>query len=458
MRVLLVCPYPPIRDGIGAYAVQQATALRAQGHHVEVLSPLPSAAHHHLELRGWRGPLALAKRTPRYDRVILHFHADMFYPLPLSRREMVAVTLGLTAAFSRARELDLIIHEFPYNWGRRASVRQLVRTMLRSATHVLVHTATEKRLLCEAFALSTAAVTVIDHGSDFIRRTSAEPATARRLVGVPDDTFVFLAIGFVQPHKGFDRAIRAFADLGQAGCRLYVVGSIRVEEPEYLAHLADLRRLAAERPGVELRIEYVSDERFDEWLVAADVVVLPYRNIWSSSVLERARLYDRPVIASDVGGLHDQGYRRVVWVATDDELAIAMHEAAGHRRPMESAEASAREPFIIPPGTPRASVMEAVRRRASLQRRPLMQGAAPVAPAPEVAPLLRLGDLPPPSLASRSRSRRIAKRVINRALRWQTEPLRQQINALRAATLQVTESLAEPEADDAPDDGTMEKT
>src|SRR3546814_3813969 len=58
------------------------------------------------------------------------------------------------------------------------------------------------------------------------------------------------------------------------------------------------------RPG------YVSDEEFDRWLVAADCLVLPYREIWSSSVIERAGIYGVPVIATDVGGLAAQGIGR----------------------------------------------------------------------------------------------------------------------------------------------------
>jgi hypothetical protein len=198
---------------------------------------------------------------------------------------------------------------------------------------------------------------------------------------------------------------------------------------------------------VELRIEYVSDERFDTWLVAADVVVLPYRYIWSSGVLERARLYDRPVIASDVGGLRDQGYSQVVWVSSDEELAVAMHQAAGHPSVIGDSAAGGRKPFMVAAGTPRSAVMESIRRRAGGQRRPQPSPNISLSPAPEVAPLLRLVPLAPPALTSRSRSHRVAKHFVNRLLRWQTEPLRQQVNALRDATLQVAESLAAPKND-----------
>lgn len=391
----MVSPYPPARDGIGAYAVQQGISLRAQGHHVEVLSPLPSAAHHHLELRGWRGPLELARLTARFDRVIVHFHVDMFYPPGFSRSVWVAVTLGLTAAFARAKQVDLIVHEIDYSWGRRTSTRRLAALMLRSATRVMVHTETERRLLCEAFALPTGAVTVLDHGADFIHRTDLKPAAARALLGVPAEDFVFLAIGFVQPHKGFDRAIQAFGDLGDRGCRLYIVGSIRVEDDEYLAHLEHLRALAAERAGVELRIEFVSDERFDAWLVAADVVVLPYRYIWSSSVLERARLYDRPVIASDVGGLRDQGYQRAVWVGDDQELEAAMHAAAARAISLDAPPPPARAPFRVDADAPRDLVLADVRLRAGRRRRPGLPTARSTAAVDPVTPLLRVSPLEP---------------------------------------------------------------
>ena len=75
----MVSPYPPYRDGIGSYAVQEVAALRRAGHDVEVLSPLPSAAHHHLPLPSPRSMLALADLAKGYDRVVVQFHPDLFF-------------------------------------------------------------------------------------------------------------------------------------------------------------------------------------------------------------------------------------------------------------------------------------------------------------------------------------------------------------------------------------------
>jgi hypothetical protein len=147
---------------------------------------------------------------------------------------------------------------------------------------------------------------------------------------VEPDSTVFLCIGFIQEHKGFDRAVRAFAGMGTQGARLDIVGSTRLEEPDFVAHLNELDRLCAATPEAHLHEGYVSDELFDRWIIASDVVVLPYRHIWSSGVLERAALYERPVIATRVGGLAEQAADRLVTFVEDDvELAAAMRTAAG---------------------------------------------------------------------------------------------------------------------------------
>ena len=136
---------------------------------------------------------------------------------------------------------------------------------------------------------------------------------------------------------------RAFAGLGEHGCRLEIVGSLRLEDNEFVAYVDELRDLTDATPGATLHEEYVSDAEFDVWLVAADVLVLPYRLIWSSGVCERAALYDRPVIASRTGGLADQVTTNATLVEDDAELAAAMRSVAGFEVPVRASGGLAHE-------------------------------------------------------------------------------------------------------------------
>ena len=128
--------------------------------------------------------------------------------------------------------------------------------------------------------------------------------------GSAEGQALLLAIGHLHPHKGFDRAVRAFAELGAGRVRLYVVGSVRREDPVSLGPIEELRRLAKDTPGVELREGYVSDVHFDEWIVALPtwwsfpIVSAFPRTSWSAHYFTRSR-----VIMSRVGGMIDQGDR-----------------------------------------------------------------------------------------------------------------------------------------------------
>jgi glycosyltransferase involved in cell wall biosynthesis len=328
-RILMISPYPPVWDGIATYALQTVRALRREGHDVEVLSPGPSAAHYHLDLVGSRGALALAKRIRGYDRVIVQFHPDFFYPNPASAASRMAESLALAVPFRLAQRLEVVVHEIDGRHGNpRRPDGQAARLLWHLVDEVKVHTESERAAFVKNFGISPERVILVPHGADFTKHTQLDRATARASLGLPDDELVFLAIGFVQHSKGFDRAVEAFDGLAAHRARLEIVGSVRVDDPDMVRYQRDLASLCASVDGATLHSGYVSDELFDRWIVASDVVVLPYRNIWSSGVMERAGLFGRPVIATRVGGLSEQATAQadVRLVEDDAELRAAMIE------------------------------------------------------------------------------------------------------------------------------------
>jgi glycosyltransferase involved in cell wall biosynthesis len=451
MRTLMVAPYPPTRDGIAAYTLQEVAAMRAAGEDLQVLSPYPSAAHHHLDLVGPRGALALARRARRYDRLIVQFHPDYFFPLPKRESAWAAQCLALRAAFHAARRVEVRVHEVDFSDGRRrGALGYASRALWRSVDEIAVHTDRERDDLIAAFGVQPERVRVAAHGAHFQRRTTHGRDAARASLGVPADATVFLAIGFVQPHKGFDRAVQAFAGLAERGARLYVVGSARLEDPAVQAYVGELRTLVEGTAGAELRLEYVSDEMFDRWLVAADVVVLPYRSIWSSGVLERAALYDRAVIATAVGGLPDQAGGRpgVTLVEDDPGLQQAMWAAVGG-------------PPVPVPGWPLEhgvawrDLQAAVRSRARDRRggAPPRPGSGRRPPAADArdpsAPLRRIPPLQLPAPASSRVGRALVKNLVRQVTRWELDPLVRQINAVHAAAVAAVDRSVAPLAGDA---------
>lgn len=463
-RILVVSPYPPVRDGIGAYAVQQVRALRRQGHDVEVVSPWPSAAHHHLDLVGPSGAKALKRLMAGYDRVIVHFHPDVFYANPSTPTSRISTGTALASAFRSGPPVEIRLHEVDRRWAsateqvevstRSGFVAERVfeaaakasRAVFQAAAEVTVHVPEHERMMVEQFKVPAAKVRLVDHGEDFTRRVGDDRAAARTSLGLPVDGHVFLCIGFLQPHKGFDRAAAAFRGLAAQGASLHIVGSVRVDDPSALAHRRELEALEAQIPGVHLHVGFVSDEAFDRWIVAADTVVLPYRHIWSSSVAERARLYGRPVIATRVGGLADQIGEVPGNVVVDDNagLAAAMAAAVGAERTAAAAPKASTWRFDGP--VDRESVQGEIDRRSAAQRGVRLKAASTSAPrsggasAQVATPLRRLRPAPPPPPVSARPGVSTIKKAIRRLIAWEVDPLREQLADLQRATTQAAEN------------------
>jgi glycosyltransferase involved in cell wall biosynthesis len=328
--------YPPMRGGIAAYADQAVARLREQGHDVEVASPQPSDAEYVLDVRSRGAGARLARLVRNCDRLIVQFQPELLgdpdSTLLTRARSLLRLARGLRAAASS----ELCIHEVNYGAGPTAPLqRRLVRPIWNLADEVIVHTERERQDFASGFGVREHRIRVVSQGKHMVRRTDTDRERARAALGLSTDDVILLAIGFLQPNKGFDRAIRAFAQVPHAGARLFVVGSAWRDDAASSGHIDELRRLAGETPQTELHEGYLDDEEFDRWIVASDVLVLPYRFGWSSNVMERGLLYERPVIMSRAGGMAEQGNDRpgVTLVEDDAALVEAVRNAVAHTSP-----------------------------------------------------------------------------------------------------------------------------
>jgi glycosyltransferase involved in cell wall biosynthesis len=336
MNVLVVSSYPPMPCGIGAYAAQQVEALRRGGDAVDVLSPLEGEGDLHANLFGCARPARLLTRLWAYDRVWVHYTPGFFYR-PDSAFNRMMTSLGwLAVALVARRRLRFIIHETDYEvdapMEERSARRRIDRWIWRLAGGVAFHSERERDAFLRRFDLRAHPKwEIVEHGRHFAPRCAMNREEARRSLGIPAESTVFLCIGFIQPHKGFDRAAQAMASVDSLDARLYVVGSVRLDWAPAREFAVELHRRAARDRRCVFIETYVTDELFDAWIVAADCVVIPYRKIWSSGVAARAAMLGRPVIASAAGGLSEQLPEGSRVFQSDEELAEAMRAFAAER-------------------------------------------------------------------------------------------------------------------------------
>ena len=316
-KVLMVSTYPPESCGIGAYACQQVAYLRESGYQVDVLA-IRGNGTYTMPLNTPEQILKLKEFKNRYDRIIIQYHASFFYGSD-DPAERIRTHRAFAEVFADNQNIEIVCHEirFPsedkrlFNPASRELAEDQKYKLLKwkAAPHIIFHTQIERSKFCRITGIpeDSEKLTLIAPNRYYTKNRDIPREQARAELGIPPEQTVFLCIGFIQPHKAFDKVAEAFASLPEPGNRhLYMVGSLRLVCPETQQYLDTLRRYDEENGNIHLISSYVSDAQFDTWLIAADRVVIPYREIWSSGVLGRAKLFQKTCIVRDVGGLREQ--------------------------------------------------------------------------------------------------------------------------------------------------------
>ena len=126
-----------------------------------------------------------------------------------------------------------------------------------------------------------------------------EKHEARRLLGLAEERIV-LFFGYVRRYKGLQVLLSALQEVRKSlPVHLLVVGEFYVDQAEYQKQIEDLGL----QSSVTVVADYVPNDRVAAYFSAADVVILPYLSATQSGITQIAYNFDKPVIASDVGGL-----------------------------------------------------------------------------------------------------------------------------------------------------------
>jgi glycosyltransferase involved in cell wall biosynthesis len=210
------------------------------------------------------------------------------------------------------------------------------RALVRASDLVLAHS---QSALDELAALGAAArkTAVIPHGPMAPARSSGPP----RVPGAGGAPRRFLFFGRVHDYKGVDDLLAAFAALpDDVAAHLTVAG--QCDDPGLRSRLYALARRGGAH--VELRLERIPEEDLALLLAAADVVVLPFRQVTTSGSAMLALSHGRPLIVPQLPGLADLPDRAVLryeggvpaltaalarLACVDSEILAAMSVAAG---------------------------------------------------------------------------------------------------------------------------------
>ncbi|MFB6225472.1 MAG: glycosyltransferase, partial [Candidatus Paceibacteria bacterium] len=142
----------------------------------------------------------------------------------------------------------------------------------------------------------------IHHGNYIdVYEDNIDSEEARSRIGVNQNEFVYLYFGSIRAYKGIPELINAYLQLDSAGeSHLLIVGNARHEESvqtaiETAKHACDITIIP----------EYISDNELQIYFNAANVVVLPFRDVLTSGSVILAMGFGCPLVVPNIGCIPD---------------------------------------------------------------------------------------------------------------------------------------------------------
>ena len=336
MKIIIIGPAYPWRGGIAHYNSLLATHLQKR-HSVEIITfsrqyPKLLFPGKSQQERGVAGPnipvkqlidsinplnwirVASEIRARSADLLIFKYWLPFFGPCygTIAKRAKRGTSTKVLFICD-----NIIPHE------RRPGDIVFTKYAFRQADYFIVQSTTVEHDLLRHFPGST--YRKVPHPVYQIFGKPLPKAEARRVLGISAER-VILYFGYIRAYKGLMILIEAMkgvlSSTSQGGIGnplLLAVGEFYDHESRYHDRVQNLNLDSS----IRFVADYVPNDQVATYFSAADVVVLPYLSATQSGITQIAYNFDKPVIATNVGGLSE----------------VVIHEKTG---------------FIVPPNDPGA--------------------------------------------------------------------------------------------------------
>jgi glycosyltransferase involved in cell wall biosynthesis len=187
--------------------------------------------------------------------------------------------------------------------------RLTLRIQYHLCDHIFVHTRKMRDELCQDFGVSEKAVTIIRHPiNNAFPDTVLTPSEAKRKLGLRDEEKAILFFGRIRPYKGIEHLLDAFRLLvaKHPDYRLILAGEPKKGSEQYRDEIQQMVENDFKSGQIIPKFQFIPDHEMEVYLKAADLLVLPYKEIFQSGVLFLAYSYGLPVVATDVGSFREE--------------------------------------------------------------------------------------------------------------------------------------------------------
>jgi len=192
---------------------------------------------------------------------------------------------------------NLISHELFFPKFERV-IRKL---FAKFVDYTIVHCNIAKKIVINEYGKSPNKIYIIPHGnylSNYKNYISRQDA--RKLLNIGSNNFIFLFFGSIRPHKDIELLIRSFRKLQIIDrTKLMVIGN------PINTYRCKIVRILENIPNILYKLEYIPDNDIQNYMNAADIVVIPYKHVLTSGEVLLAMTFGKAIIAPRLGCIID---------------------------------------------------------------------------------------------------------------------------------------------------------
>ena len=310
-------------------------------HHVEAGPVAVVAKEELLALTGAFAESVIERLATEQVRPTL-IHANYWLSAMAGHTMKHALDVPLVSTFHTLARVKTAANDFEPEERAKAEA-----SVIGCSDLVLANTMVEADELVRLYGADPRRIAEVPLGVDHAFFSPGNPVGARAALGLGPGP-VMLFVGRIQPLKGIELALRAFAASRHRNAQLVVVGG--PSGPNGMVEVERMRQLAVDL-GVSARVRFCDPQPhhiLSTYYRASDVCLVPSRSESFGLVALEAAACGIPVVASNVGGLQtlvDHGDTGaliterdpLLWAATIDRildtpsLATSMGQRAASR-------------------------------------------------------------------------------------------------------------------------------
>lgn len=241
----------------------------------------------------------------KYRPDVLHIHWPYPFLIANSRFTTVIKSTSFICGLSILKILGMkivwTVHNISDHEGKFKSLELLFsKILVRLCDKLIVHCPSAKMEVEKIYGMHSSIV-IIPHGNYIGQyKNTMTDSQARYELKLNTEDIIFLYFGQIRPYKGVLELIDTFKKLKCKEAKLLIVGKPLNDEIA-----TEVLNSSKDDDRIKNILEFVPDDDIQIYMNAADIVVLPYKNLLTSGAAMLAMSFGKPIIAPNVKCIAD---------------------------------------------------------------------------------------------------------------------------------------------------------